>query len=271
MAHQLKFWGVKGSCPGAKPAEYRYAVNTSCVELSSSDELVILDAGSGIVFLSQEERDFKQYSQIHLFITHYHYDHMIGIPFCKLFYQKDLTIHIYGPVSELGGPKEAFEALFNPLFLPMPISTLSANMIFHPLHTHDFVSLKNGYVKTLSTDHPGGNLAYTVSFCGRLFAYLTDLGHSDALHDQLVRFCEDASWIYYDANFTESEYNHPQYEGWGHSTHQKGLKLFNDANADTLLLGHHAIHRSDRELMNIDESLRNSRIRMVRDGDAYYW
>lgn len=271
MAFQMKFWGVKGSCPGARPTEYRYAVNTSCVELSYKDELVILDAGSGMVFLGQENRDFSQYKQIHLFITHYHYDHIIGIPFFKPFYQKSLTFHIYGPVTENGGPKEAFEALFNPMFLPMPLSTLGANLIYHPLHTADYVSLENGYVNTLSTDHPGGNLAYSVHFGGKNFVYLTDLGHDLSLHETLVDFCRGANWLYYDANFTESEYAHPQYEGWGHSTHHKGIKLFKDAKAEMLLLGHHALHRSDEDLSAIDADLHDPSVRLVRDGDKYYW
>lgn len=271
MAYQMKFWGVKGSCPGAKPAEYGYAVNTSCVALSCEDELVILDAGSGFVFLGQEPQDFSRYKKIHLFITHYHYDHIIGIPFFKPFYQKALTVHVYGPVTEHGGPKEAFEALFHPMFLPMPLSTLSANLVYHPLHTADIVSLDNGWVKTLSTDHPGGNLAYAVDFGQKRFVYLTDLGHDEGLHESLVAFSENADWIYYDANFTDSEYSHPHYEGWGHSTHSKGLRLFKDAQAKMLLLGHHALHRSDEDLDAINDSLHEPWVRLVRDGDQFYW
>lgn len=271
MKNTLTFWGVKGSCPGAFPGAYAYSVNTSCVEISNEDELIILDAGSGLVFLGQSERDFSRYKRMSLFITHYHYDHLIGIPFFKPFYQSDLEFHVYGPVGESHGPEQAVKALFSPPFLPMGFEALGAKIHFHPLHTCDFVSLLNGDVTTLSTDHPGGNLAYKVSFNGKTFAYLTDLGHDFSYHQNLVDFCRGAHWIYYDANFTQSEYFHSKYEGWGHSTHAKGIALFDEAQSEKLFLGHHALHRTDDELREIENQLDHTHIVLVKDGDQLRW
>ncbi len=271
MNYQLKFWGVKGSCPGAAPGAYAYAVNTSCIEVSSDDELILLDAGSGIVFLGQEGRSFDAYDRCHLFLTHYHYDHILGVPFFKPFYDPNQSFEIYGPVTENGGPEDALRHLFQPLFLPMPFEAMRANLHFHPLFTADFVSLKHGEVHTLSTDHPGGNLAYRIHYGGKTFAYLTDLGHSSQMNQALVDFCRDVDAIYYDANFTQSEYLHGRYEGWGHSTHAKGVALLDASHAKHLYLGHHALHRSDAELDTIQAQFDATRITVVKEGMVLTW
>lgn len=271
MKYTLKFWGVKGSCPGAAPGAYRYAVNTSCIELSTEDELVLLDAGSGLVFLGQDKRAFDAYENKHLFITHYHYDHIIGVPFFMPFYDASLSFEVYGPVTENGGPEDALRGLFQPLFLPMPFEAMQAKLKFNPLFTADFVSLKHGEVHTMSTDHPGGNLAYRVTFGGKVFAYLTDLGHDSDIHNALIEFCKGCDFIYYDANFTQSEYLHSKYEGWGHSTHVKGVALLDATGASHIYLGHHALHRSDEELDLIQANFDSSRITLVKEGTVIEW
>ncbi|MEY2536646.1 MAG: hypothetical protein QOG67_386, partial [Verrucomicrobiota bacterium] len=45
---RLKFWGVRGSIPVPGPETLRYGGNTTCVELRADDEIIVLDAGSGI-------------------------------------------------------------------------------------------------------------------------------------------------------------------------------------------------------------------------------
>lgn len=271
MINQLIFWGVKGSCPGAAPGQYRYAVNTSCIEISNEEELIILDAGSGLVFLGQSNRDFKQYKRISLFISHYHYDHIIGLPFFMPAYHSGLEFHVYGPATEVSHPEHAIKNLFKPPFLPMGFEALRAKFEFHPLMNNDIVSTLGAEVKSMASDHPGGNLVYRVNIGGKSFAYITDLGHSYDIHSPLVNFCKDADWIYYDANFTQSEYFHTKYEGWGHSTHSKGIALLDEAQAKHLYLGHHALHRSDAELDEIQAQFDPERITLVTDGTQLTW
>lgn len=271
MNHQLVFWGVKGSCPGGAPNQYRYAVNTSCIEISNEEELIILDAGSGLVFLGQSDRNFKQYKRISLFISHYHYDHVIGLPFFMPAYQSGLEFHIYGPVTEASSPENAFRKLFQPPFLPMPFEALQAKMVFHNLSSNDFVSTLGGTVKAMASDHPGGNLIYRVELGGKSFSYLTDLGHSQEIHESLVKFCKASDWIYYDANFTQSEYFHSKYEGWGHSSHSKGIALYDESGAKEIFLGHHALHRKDEELDEIQSELLEDRIHLAHDGFKTQW
>lgn len=271
MKHQVVFWGVKGSCPGGAPNQYQYAVNTSCIEISNDEELIILDAGSGLVFLGQSDRDFKRYKRISLFITHYHYDHIIGLPFFMPAYHSGLEFHVYGPVTETSHPETALKGLFMPPYLPMGFEALQAKFHFHPLMTNDLVSTLGGQVTTMASDHPGGNLVYRVTLGGKSFCYLTDLGHSYELHASLVRFCQSANWIYYDANFTQSEYFHSKYEGWGHSTHAKGVALLDESAACHLYLGHHALHRRDAELDDIQTQFDPKRITLVRDGTRLEW
>jgi phosphoribosyl 1,2-cyclic phosphodiesterase len=271
MKHQIIFWGVKGSCPGGAPNQYRYAVNTSCIEISNEEELIILDAGSGLVFLGQSDRDFRKYKRISLFISHYHYDHIIGLPFFMPAYHSGLEFHVYGPATETSNPEHALKHLFVPPFLPMGFDALQAKFVFQSLMTNDFVSTLGGQVTTMASDHPGGNLVYRVTIGGKSFAYITDLGHSYDIHTPLVNFCKESDWIYYDANFTQSEYFHTKYEGWGHSSHAKGIALLDESASKQLFLGHHALHRKDEELDEIQSQLDPNRILLVKDGTHIEW
>jgi phosphoribosyl 1,2-cyclic phosphodiesterase len=271
MNHQIIFWGVKGSCPGGAPTQYGYSVNTSCIEISNDEELIILDAGSGLVFLGQSDRDFRRYKRISLFISHYHYDHLIGLPFFMPAYQSSLEFHVYGPVTEISDPERAIKGLFSPPYLPMGFEALQAKFHFHSLMTNDLVSTLGAQVKTMASDHPGGNLVYRIALGGKSFSYITDLGHNYEIHESLVKFCKGSDWIYYDANFTQSEYFHSKYEGWGHSTHSKGVALLDEAAGDKLFLGHHALHRRDKELDEIQSQFDPERITLVKDGSIIEW
>ena len=253
MKTKIKLWGIKGSCPGTAENATRHGSNTSCIEVSNSKELIILDAGSGIVHLGQEKIDFQAYESISIFISHYHYDHIIGLPFFKQAYNSNLTFKVYGPTNASGGPETAIKGLFKQPYLPMGFDSLHAAFEFIPLQTGDVINTLTAKVTAFATDHPGGNLGYKVQTGGKVFSYITDLGHIPEIDSQLVEFVHESDFIYYDANFTESEYAHRNYEGWGHSTPDRGYKLLKDSHSKQLLIGHHALHRGDDELERLQE------------------
>src|SRR5687768_986842 len=80
---RIKFWGTRGSIPICEGDSIRYGGNTTCVEVRTSDnELIILDAGTGIRKLGLsllEDKTFQNRGNI--FITHTHWDHIQGWPF----------------------------------------------------------------------------------------------------------------------------------------------------------------------------------------------
>src|SRR4029079_9847082 len=80
---RIKFWGVRGSTPTPQPDNLRYGGNTSCVEVRIGDSLYVFDCGTGLRALGQQlQRDSQGKSvRAHIFVSHFHWDHIQGIPF----------------------------------------------------------------------------------------------------------------------------------------------------------------------------------------------
>ena len=78
----LRFWGVRGSIPVCSPETRRGGGNTACVEVRCGGRIVILDAGSGIREAGLALREEKA-KEADIFLTHAHWDHIIGLPFYK--------------------------------------------------------------------------------------------------------------------------------------------------------------------------------------------
>ncbi len=80
---RIKFWGVRGSTPAPQPENMRYGGNTSCVEVRVGDSVYIFDCGTGFRVLGQALRhEFNGHPvSAHVFVSHFHWDHIQGIPF----------------------------------------------------------------------------------------------------------------------------------------------------------------------------------------------
>lgn len=262
---KVELWGVVGSCPGRDLEMSKIASNTSCVSVECGDKLVIFDAGSGIIQLSSAIENIEKYSQIDLFISHYHYDHIIGIPFASFFYNPNIKINIYGIYNEGSDVESSIKGLFVKPYLPMAFSALKSNIKF--INIDENFILDDSYkISCLFSDHPGGNLVYRIDYNGKSFSYLTDLGHSDELNQKLIDFTNNSDLIYYDANFMTYELDGNVYEGWGHSTHEKGICLLSDSASKEIILGHHAMHRSADELLELEEKYKDTKVFIAREG-----
>ncbi|MCD4744143.1 MAG: MBL fold metallo-hydrolase, partial [Desulfobacteraceae bacterium] len=103
---RIKFWGVRGSIPCPGPETVKYGGNTMCIEmrLSDPDRLLIIDAGSGIRELGNDimVNDFSKGSiKADIFLTHTHWDHIMGFPFFTPLFIQGTEVRVFGPVSSL--------------------------------------------------------------------------------------------------------------------------------------------------------------------------
>ncbi len=127
---RLTFWGVRGSTPTVDQATWRYGGNTPCLELvTPNGNLFILDCGTGLRTLGKRWAGSEQAVEADIFVTHYHWDHIQGIPFFAPFYSPKNRFHFYSFCSEFlgaGSLKRVFEAQMASPYFPVNLSAMSA-------------------------------------------------------------------------------------------------------------------------------------------------
>lgn len=249
----VRFWGVRGSVPWATPGTIGHGCNTPCLELSDEQtgSTLILDAGSGIVGLGValhgEPRDLP------ILLTHYHWDHLQGLPFLEQIYQPGWTPRIVAPRFE-GHDPAWVETIFGSPFFPVPVQHLPNRPKI------EFIgpgarSIGGFQVSAQLLNHPGGALAYRVRGATGDLVYATDHEFGDARCDaRLAEFAHGASALVLDAHFTPDEI--AAHAGWGHSDWRTCAEFAARHEIGRLWLFHHKPGRTDNELAKMTQSAR---------------
>jgi len=159
---QVKFWGVRGSTPTPQAENLRYGGNTSCVEVRVKDQIYVFDCGTGFRVLGQElEREFGDRPfAAHVFVSHFHWDHIQGIPFFRPLYDSPNSQFFFHSSSRTRGLEQVMaEQMASPYF-PVNLDQMRAR--------RDFCNLENGSldmedgtrIKTAWLNHPQGCLGF---------------------------------------------------------------------------------------------------------------
>lgn len=245
MALKVKFWGVRGSIACPSPNHIKYGGNTSCLEVTAGDRRLVFDAGTGIRGLGKTFLQ-EDISQIHLLLTHTHWDHINGFPFFVPAYDPRRSLHIMaGHLRGGEGIQNVLAAqMDNPMF-PVPLSAMQAKMRFEDFDAGmDFNIYDDVHIRTCSLNHPNGATGYRVEHAGHSICYITDTEHVPGKMDQnILGLIEDADLVIYDSTYTEEEF--PSKIGWGHSTWNEGVKLCREAGAKSMAIFHHDPEHDD--------------------------
>jgi phosphoribosyl 1,2-cyclic phosphodiesterase len=259
---KLSFWGVRGATPTVDPGTWRYGGNTPCLELIAPDGTqIILDCGTGLRMLGNRlaAATGDRIPETHIFVTHYHWDHIQGIPFFAPLYAEKNEFHFYSFRSKYLGRdslKQVFEAQMALPYFPVDMSAMNAKRRFQEVAGGDAFFVGENKVTTRALNHPQGCLGFRIETPAGTVVYATDNEPGNReLDEGLQELAQGADIFINDAQYTPEQLAGPK-RGWGHSTWKEGVRIAREVNAKTLVLFHHDPDSTDRM---VDTILRHGR------------
>lgn len=247
---KVKFWGARGSIPVSGGQYNTYGGSTTCVEVRSrKDELVIVDAGSGIRLLGKGLLK-NSHNNLTMLFTHSHWDHVLGFPFFAPIYNKKTRIKIMGCSFSSDPVREIIAKTMQPPGFPVKFEEISARFEFASFRASG-CDIGGMQVLPIELSHPNNGLGYKFCEGGKTFVFLTD-NELDFVHpggrglEDYVAFSRGADLLVHDADYTDAEY--ARRRTWGHSTYRQALDLALKAEVKSLGLFHHNQDRTDRDI-----------------------
>jgi len=302
---RVKFWGTRGSIPVAMTSaevrrklvatlmrasgskldtpekagafldrELDFAVshtfggNSSCVEIvTGSSDYVLCDLGTGARVLGNEVLATRGPSghTFHVFMSHVHWDHIMGFPFFMPIYTAGNRIRIYGCHARLD---EVFRRQHAAPFFPVEFSGLPATIEFVRLEPGREYEIAGLQVRPKLQHHGGDSYGYRFQRGNTIVVYSTDAEHKQddlAEVEGFVEFFRDADLVIFDSQYSLAEATSIK-EDWGHSSNVVGLELCQMARAKRLCLFHHEPVSDDERIAALLAETR--RLEEITRGDG---
>lgn len=256
-------WGTRGSIPSPGLATARFGGNTSCLEVRTADDRSrIFDAGTGIRALGNRLARDGGRTEVDVFVTHFHWDHIQGIPFFTPLYAEDSFIRIHAARQGDRDIETLLRGQMVPVYFPVPYEALAAELSFEHLSGRAWRD-DGTEVAAYRCRHPAHTYGYRIRAGSASIAYFPDnelVGSTYPVdgpdwYAGLLEFLDGVDLLFHDAMYTSEEY--PAVEGWGHSTFEQAVKLAEDAGVERLYFFHHAPERTDDALLGILDSMRS--------------
>jgi len=263
---KITLWGVRGSIPSPGPRTVRYGGNTTCIEVrTDADNLIVLDAGTGIFPLAQTLLA-RLPVEANIFISHTHWDHIQGLPFFVPLYIPGNLVRIHGAhdiVSGLG-IEQVMEVQMQYSYFPIREAELRAGIEYRTLTVGEPVNIGDATVTPILMNHPVTNLGYRIDCNGKSMFFTGDhepwiniyaaddpeYANYQAMIDlrqaELDAAIGPVDLLICDSAYTIAEY--PPKIGWGHGTFDHAIALAQRIDTKQLICTHHEPTRGDEEL-----------------------
>jgi len=287
----VRFWGVRGSIPSPGPETVEVGGNTSCIAIRFREDqpLIIIDAGTGIKKLGDHlvSNELKHGPiSARIFLTHTHWDHIMGFPFFTPIFIPGSKLEVYGPITyEDDSIEQIIGNQLSYRHFPVRQSELAAQISYHELREETLEFDGGLRVTTKFLNHPVLCLGFRFEFEGKVVCtvydnepfrnvFPTDPEHpdydaaaaaegqaaADEENQKLIQFYRDADLLIHDTQYTLKEYLEGKI-GWGHTPFEVAVNSAHKGRVKKLVFFHHDPLRSDQEL----EALLSKYRAMIKD------
>jgi phosphoribosyl 1,2-cyclic phosphodiesterase len=192
--------------------------------------------------------------ETHIFVTHYHWDHIQGLPFFSPLYVEKNEFQFYSFRSKFLGRdslRQVFETQMALPYFPVDFSAMSARRKFRELDGGESFPIGSNRITARWLNHPQGCLGIRIETPAGIVVYATDNEPGDPILDKsLKELAADADIFINDAQFTPAQLASTR-KGWGHSSWREGVNVAREVNAKTLVLFHHDPDSTDRVIDGI--------------------
>ena len=289
---KIRFWGVRGSIASPGPRTVRYGGNTTCIEVrTDTNELIILDAGTGIFPLSQTLLGEMPLTA-NVLISHSHWDHIQGLPFFVPNFIPGNLLRLHGafdPVSG-NGIEQVMAVQLQYSYFPVREVELKGRTEYVTLMPEQSVQIGSATVTPYLLNHPVINFGYRIESAGKSVFFTGDHEPPYNIYEPedeafaeyqqfvdeksaaIVRAMQGVNVLIADSSYTSQEYLVKR--GWGHGTFSSSVDYARQAGAQVLFCTHHEPTRSDDALESVFQQALASEtggidIRLARECDTY--
>ena len=248
----VKFWGVRGSTPTPQLENMRYGGNTSCVEVRVNGHVYVFDCGTGFRNLGKQlATEFAGKAlYAHIFISHFHWDHIQGIPFFAPLYDSQDNYFFFHSSNRSRGLQRAIEEQMADPYFPVDMTEMAAHRNFYDIE-EDRIAFDDCVIQSMWLNHPQGCLGFRIETEQGILVYATDNEPGHPVFDKNVRkLAQGADVLIYDAQYLPEQYEAKK-RGWGHSHWREAVNIVMESGTKELILFHHDPDHNDAAVDSI--------------------
>lgn len=282
---KIKFRGVRGSYPIAHKDYLKYGGNTSCVEVNVGGQLIIIDAGTGLINLGNELMTEYIASGTNLYdrtpiravllLSHIHQDHIQGFTFFRPSHIPTTKLNIFGSTDYNETLADELAQLLFTKSFPLDLGDIAANLSMHDISETEYIVLRGEEIQVKRIEnfeeiipkddeviiscyksyaHPqDGVMVYKIAYKDKSMVYASDKESYIGGDKRLAMFSRNCDLLIHDSQYITEDYLNSYYpkQGYGHSTFDMALDCKKQANAKRLAFYHFDPSYNDEKLDSI--------------------